>query len=344
MLFSVGAKVRLKHTGDKGEVTELLDHGMINVRVQSDGMEIPVFAEDVVLEEEYIATNIKHPVIVGKQTRSSKVPTPSKKIEYNGKSVGVQLAFDPDYDNEGNVHKYKVFLLNDTAYDYLFSLKLERSSTVPKSFNGKLEATSVYLLDEVLYDHLNDSPTFNIECWQITTAGTEGKQTQTIKVKAKQFFKKIAVAPLLNRPVHLYFLFDPANQVDDNREDLKSYTKNNVRINKQKEDADLVAHEEHDVYEYANFSHEIDLHIDSILDFPKKMNSAETMRLQLEHFDKYMEDAIRLGVPRIFVIHGLGKGRLRNEIASRLIQMPEVKSFKNEYHPNYGFGATEVIF
>ena len=58
-------------------------------------------------------------------------------------------------------------------------------------------------------------------------------------------------------------------------------------FNKQKEDADLVAHEEHDVYEYANFSHEIDLHIDNILDFPKKLNSAETMRLQLEYFDKY---------------------------------------------------------
>jgi len=40
----------------------------------------------------------------------------------------------------------------------------------------------------------------------------------------------------------------------------------------------------------------------------------------------------------------IGKGRLRNEIASRLVQMPEVKTFKNEYHPNYGFGATEVIF
>jgi dsDNA-specific endonuclease/ATPase MutS2 len=44
------------------------------------------------------------------------------------------------------------------------------------------------------------------------------------------------------------------------------------------------------------------------------------------------------------VIHGLGKGKLKNEIATRLINHPEVKTFKNEYHPKYGFGATEIIF
>ncbi|WP_428409939.1 Smr/MutS family protein [Phaeodactylibacter xiamenensis] len=43
-------------------------------------------------------------------------------------------------------------------------------------------------------------------------------------------------------------------------------------------------------------------------------------------------------------MHGIGKGKLRDSIASRLIQMPEVRSFRNEYHHRYGYGATEVIF
>ena len=74
------------------------------------------------------------------------------------------------------------------------------------------------------------------------------------------------------------------------------------------------------------------------------MNNAEILRLQLRTFDDYLEKAIRVGVPKVFIIHGLGKGRLRNEIASRLIRHPEVETFKNEYHPRYGYGATEVIF
>ncbi|RQH21817.1 hypothetical protein D5R40_31195 [Okeania hirsuta] len=47
---------------------------------------------------------------------------------------------------------------------------------------------------------------------------------------------------------------------------------------------------------------------------------------------------------RVFVIHGVGEGKLRNAIATRLIKYPEVVSFKNEFHPRYGFGATEIIF
>ena len=70
----------------------------------------------------------------------------------------------------------------------------------------------------------------------------------------------------------------------------------------------------------------------------------EKLQLQLDHFEQYIDKAIRLGVPRIYVIHGIGKGKLKNMIASRLIQNPQIKTFKNEYHPRYGWGATEVIF
>ena len=41
---------------------------------------------------------------------------------------------------------------------------------------------------------------------------------------------------------------------------------------------------------------------------------------------------------------GLQAGLLKQRIATRLLRMPEVKTFKNEYHARYGYGATEVIF
>ncbi|RME96879.1 MAG: hypothetical protein D6772_11235, partial [Bacteroidetes bacterium] len=58
---------------------------------------------------------------------------------------------------------------------------------------------------------------------------------------------------------------------------------------------------------------------------------------------RYLDQAIRLGAERVFVIHGVGEGKLRDAIAERLRQNPQVVDFKNEYHPRYGFGATEVI-
>lgn len=343
MLFAIGTKVKLKHTGEIGEITEMLGDGMLNVWIDSLDTEIPVFEEDLVRAEDYTNTNHKAKIIT--------TPTPIKKVvQYEAptietqytilKSQGLQLAFDPVEDANGFISKYHVFLINDTQNEFIFSLKVNNGSAI----HGKLTATSTYQLADLLFDQLNDSPVYAMEAWPITTEGTGAKQQKTLKIKAKQFFKKVKAAPLLNRPVHLYLLFDKtpvkSNQPQEN---LKDYTKKNtrpVRLQRPQNQRYKI----HDVEEYANFSGEIDLHIEHLPSRKGKMNNAEKLQLQLEHFDRFMDKAIRLGVPRVFVIHGIGKGRLRDLIASRLIQMREVKTFKNEYHPRYGWGATEVIF
>jgi len=342
MLFATGTKVRLKHTGDQGEVTEMLADGMLNVWIPAQQMEIPVFEEDLIREQDYKATPVK-----AKKTTPTPPPT-EKIIQYASpasgdqyatfKSQGVQLAFDPKYDIEGLVTHYQVFLLNDSGDEFIFSIKSDKTT------HGKLIAYSTFQLKDLLFDQLNDNPIFEIECWKVTTAGTGQKQQKTLKIKAKQFFKKVKIAPLLDRAVHLYILFEKTATKKKNKEDdLKSYTQKNVRPVQYQKSGNQ-KYNLHDVEEYANFKGEIDLHIENLPSRKGKMSSGEKLQLQLDHFERYMDKAIRLGVPRIYVIHGIGKGKLKNMIASRLIQNPQVKTFKNEYHPRYGWGATEVIF
>ncbi len=349
MLFAIGTKVRLKHTGDQGEVTQMLADGMLNVWIPAQEMEIPIFEEDLIREQDY-----KAPAPKVKKTTPSATPTPSEKVvqyappastdNYSTfKSQGVQLAFDPKYDIDGRTTHYEVFLLNDAATEFIFSIKRNLPTPSATTTHGKLTAHSSFQLDNLLFDQLNDTPIFDIECWEVTTAGTGNKQQKSLKIKAKQFFKKVNIAPLLDRAVHLYVLFENAAKKIKKEEDLKAYTQKNVRpVQYQKSGNDK--YNVHDVKEYANFSGEIDLHIENLPSRKGKMSSSEKLQLQLDHFEQYIDKAIRLGVPRIYVIHGIGKGKLRNMIASRLIQMPEVKTFKNEYHPRYGWGATEVIF
>ena len=62
------------------------------------------------------------------------------------------------------------------------------------------------------------------------------------------------------------------------------------------------------------------------------------------HFQRFFDQATRLGVSRVFVIHGVGEGKLKEAIAERLKGDPHVAKFKNEFHPKYGYGATEIIF
>jgi dsDNA-specific endonuclease/ATPase MutS2 len=73
------------------------------------------------------------------------------------------------------------------------------------------------------------------------------------------------------------------------------------------------------------------------------MTPAQILQLQLQVFEEYLNNAIRLGIPKVYIIHGLGKGRLRNDIQKRLSRNPYVRMFQNQHHHKYGFGATEVF-
>lgn len=340
MVFAIGTKVRFIHTGEVGVVTAWLDGGMVSVRV--DDFDIPAFTDDIVRLDE--ASTVKAKVVQGKQ---EKVPEPRQPVivetQYTIlKSIGIQLAFDPIWDKDGNVNKYQIYLLNDTRYDVLYDYEFSLLNGKSLTGNGKLKGVSYLLIGEMLFDQLNDAPVFDMECQVLTTAGAEKPMHKNLKIKAKQFFNQVKTAPLLNKQVHLFRVFENLQATDQSseEEDLKTYTQRNARP-KANWHKQLNSHE---VEELAHFNPEFDLHIENLIENPKKLNKGEILNIQMTHFERFLDKALRLGVERVFVIHGVGEGKLRDAISTRLVQMPEIKSFKNEYHPRYGYGATEVIF
>lgn len=349
MIFAIGTKVRFKHSGDIGRVTEQLSEDMVSVHLLEDDMVIPAFVEYLERYEDIRPGKLltKAKVVPGKQVK--KVPAapdrPPAEIQYNIlKSKGIQLAFDPVYDPDGTPREYDMILINDTRSDWLFTLQLSLRDRPQRTQNGKLTAVSFQPVGSLLFDQLNDGPVIEIDCWRITTQGTSSKRHKTLKIKPKTFFNKRLTAPLLNRSVHLYLLIPPKEAHESptysGEEDIKSYTRRLVQVPKEEDHH----HPFHEVVALAEFENEIDLHIEKLVDNPKKIKPNRILRVQLEHFDRYLEQAIRLGVPRVFVIHGLGAGKLRNAIATRLMRHPDVKTYKNEFHAKYGYGATEVVF
>ena len=55
-------------------------------------------------------------------------------------------------------------------------------------------------------------------------------------------------------------------------------------------------------------------------------------------------DFCKMYLPSMIVIHGVGSGKLRDEIHEILRAKRKVKSFVNRYDPRYGYGATEIFF
>ena len=72
------------------------------------------------------------------------------------------------------------------------------------------------------------------------------------------------------------------------------------------------------------------------------MNNLQKLELQLSSFEKYYDQTVLHRQPMMIVVHGVGSGKLRNEIHDILRMKKEVKSFVNQYHPAFGYGATEI--
>ena len=90
--------------------------------------------------------------------------------------------------------------------------------------------------------------------------------------------------------------------------------------------------------------YELDLHIENLLTEWRGLKNIAILAIQLNEFQRYLDLAISHHQHSMIVIHGLGRGRLKEEIHEILKQTAEVERFVNEYHPRYGYGATEIFF
>jgi len=349
MLFAIGTRVRLRYTGESGVITAQLDDGMLQVRLNNDpDMEIPAFEDDLVRDADAEPVSAGAKFIQGKQAPK---PTPPPRREIKGqylilKPKGVQLVFEPMPGRDGNVSRYMAWLINDTPAEFLFDLEFFTVKNTIFQREGKLAATTAMELGDLLYDDLSDLPEVDIEIRRITTEGPEAPLNRLMRIRPKQFFNNLITVPILNLLAHHFLLFDSFEQPEKSKENtnLRDYTRQNIQDQRAIEEPNAVLFRAFDVDEFAHFIPEIDLHIQNLTNGYAKLDRGEIVRIQLQHFQRFLEKAIRLGVPRVFIIHGVGEGKLKEAIAERLRHHPAVSKFKNEYHAKYGYGATEVIF
>ena len=90
------------------------------------------------------------------------------------------------------------------------------------------------------------------------------------------------------------------------------------------------------------FPYELDLHAESLIGDTDSRSNEEILSIQKGKVKKYLTEAIELRIQRVYIIHGIGSGRLRAEVETILHNHPQIIHYKNEYHPSYGMGATEV--
>ncbi|MDG1849457.1 MAG: hypothetical protein P8I82_03065 [Flavobacteriales bacterium] len=87
--------------------------------------------------------------------------------------------------------------------------------------------------------------------------------------------------------------------------------------------------------------HEIDLHIENLIDAWQGMSNYEIVSTQLSCFRKRLFQALENHEEFLVVIHGVGKGTLKEQIDKYLLQFPNITVSPAD--PKlYGMGASEI--
>ena len=341
-----GVKVSFIHSNDTGVILNILDSDLVLIKLDADQLEIPAFIEDI---EPFNSSSSKksEPIKSALKKEEVKQFEPQKLTYTILHSHGIQIAFVPILDKKNEAtDKLQAYLINDTPYDYSFEIRLHLKLFKAWQYDGKLDSMSFYKLPVFEIDYLNESPELTTIFNRISTEGPGPEIEKKMKLKAKTFFNHKQTAPIINQPAHLFVLLEKSagfeNSSKSDHATLKEYTLENAKpLSIKKEHHQNATHA---VRAKSEFSIELDLHVESLTTENNKISNSQILQLQMKQFEAYIEEAVRQGVDRVFIIHGIGKGHLRNLITASLIRNTRVLTFKNEFHPRYGHGATEVIF
>lgn len=343
MDFSVGQEVRVKATGEIGEILEIQPEGILMIDIDGDDIPVPMDYVEPYHEEE--ARYAPNPT----QRRAQQLHPDVVKGRSEVTDTGVILAFETRYNIDGDPEKYRVYLINDTLRDVVFDFRL----SAPKGFhskklNGVVCSNTAFPLYELLVDALNDNPRFGFDLWPTGTDGSRGAKIKAeVKVKPKTFFNREGFAPVINNGEALVYTLATADEVlervKEEGNDLREYTRQKLNERRQKKLVQQLA-QKYAVREKAAFPKDIDLHIEKLVPYSDDLNPSEILEIQLDAFEQYIEEAIRVGVESVYVIHGGGKGTLRNKVCKRLERNAYVHKLEGGFHHGYGAGATKVIF
>jgi len=336
MKFQIGDKVIIQHSHEEGEVVDIIDHKMVMVDVR--GVKFPAYIDQ--LDFPYFERFT--------QTKKSS-PAPKKhideiQVEKNEKirkaADGVWLAFLPVFDTdeygEDFVQTLKIYLVNHTHQGYHFAYHLLRSGQNDFELQNQVFNFQEFYLHDMPFEDLNDNPSFNLEFSLITKDRKKADHlNSSLKLKAKQVFLQIEKLKQKAGATFSYKLFDqyPDKLKEESNELVPNFRGAQKTIDASKPGQWIERPRQ-----------EVDLHIEKITDDWKSLSNFEILSLQLQTFEKWLDLAIVHHQSSMIVIHGLGTGKLRDEIHEILRLKREVRSFVNQYHPLYGYGATEIFF
>jgi len=336
MKFQLGDKVILLHSGEEGEVVDFINKEMALVDVK--GVRFPVYLDQI--DFPYFDRFTKKAAPVPKPKKFAEDIKKEKATAKYKVGEGAWLSFLPVFDkdvfDDDIVEYFRIYLVNQTNLHLDFKYWLRFLGETDFELRNDITPLQDFYLHDIKLEAMNDSPRFDIEFSLHTPDKAKVPYLETsFKIKPKQLFKQIEEIRLKQEASFSYIMFENYPDKQEDETDWKKLSDAGYKI-----------------YEGGKIHRQhiepgqtvVDLHIEKLTDNWQHLSNFAKLDLQLKTFEKYYELAILHHQPQLIIIHGIGTGKLRDEIHEILKTKKEVKTFVNQFHPSFGYGATEIYF
>jgi hypothetical protein len=337
MKFQIGDKVTVLHSNEEAEIVELINEKMVMVDVR--GVKFPAYIDQLDFPYFKRFTEKKDQPRKKEKTFIDELP-----VDKSKKAIpptdGCWLRFLPvsDTDEFGDevVESLKIYLVNHTDKGLNFKYQLSYSGKQDFSLTNEIPSSKDFYLHDIPFENLNDSPVFDFDFGLLQYEKSKAPHFEhALKLKAKQVFLRIDEIRKKGDASFAYKLFDryPDKSPEEEKPEFVSAGTGGNRLYDAK----------HSRQHLEAPKYEVDLHIEKIVPEWKHLSNFEILTIQLNELEKYLDLAIAHHQHNLIAIHGVGTGKLKDEIHEILKTRREVRSFINQYDPRYGYGATEIF-
>jgi hypothetical protein len=327
MKLRIGDKVRFLNEVGEGIITRFKDKETVFVEMK-DGFEIPYLCKQLVPIHTELILN---PEVENIEMELETILSDS-----------IYFIIEPDHELPALVSDYKFYLFNSSSYNVSFSYSVKDDEYFQTLKHGELGSYQKIFLKQVKKNFFKEYVYHKVECLffknmhyksQIPLAEilyiNDKIMSQSTLIQHNEF----------KFPVYAYILKE--NFLDKevierafNIEDLTRLKA--IKEFKQPQKKSIAKQKIKDL------TKEIDLHIEELVDSKSGLTNSEILSIQLERFEKEIQYCLSNGIKKLIVIHGVGNGKLKQEIISVLKTIDDISYYDASYK-NYGYGATEIM-
>ncbi|MBS1642682.1 MAG: Smr/MutS family protein [Bacteroidetes bacterium] len=339
MKYQVGDEIIVLHTSEEGKVIEIINDKMVLIEVK--GVRFPAYLDQI--DFPYFFRFTKKKTVEEKKPAKVFIDNvPKEKINKTNTKIadGVWLSLIPKFTldefNDEVVELFKIHLINRTHNSFHFVYQQQFFSTTEFEIKNEILSFHDFYLHDISFADMNDSPSFHFTFSLLKEEKNKASFYEAnVKLKGKQLFKRIEEMKEKNEPAIQLLLFEKyPDKIIEDKFEVSSLVAKGYKV-----------YEANKIKQNLPPAREVvDLHMEKLSDNWQHMSNFEILNMQLSEFNKWYELAIAHQRQNLIVIHGVGSGKLKDEIHDILKTKKEVRYFINQYDHRFGYGATEIFF